>query len=145
SSTFTHEETAKVVDADSMAWAAGVALREDGSGQYRLQKRSNILRFCFAYPGGPPPDWLGPTESAMFCGHFNRRSTARARGEGVSDSGSECVPRRRALGLEQPTESGPSLASYESGNQGVHSDGAAEFRGIRLAREFLQRIDRLQA
>jgi hypothetical protein len=143
------EDTARFVEAYSKASAAGLDIRQEGRGEtarYRLQKRNNIFRFCFAYPGGTPSDWVGRPESAMFCGHFNRAMrAAQARGGAdgqASEGGSECVPRRAAA--RTSTASGEEGDDYDMRNQGVSEGGVSEFRGIRLAPEFLRKIDRIQ-
>jgi hypothetical protein len=144
--TASHEEAAKVVEAYSKAASAGLDIREEGSGEntsYRLQKRNSIFRFCFAYPGGSPSDWIGRPDSAMFCGNFNRRLQARGQvrsptspADGVPD----CVPRPRG-----PRAEPANAEEFGSRSQGIHTDGSAEFRGIRLSPEFLQRIDAFQS
>ena len=77
----THDETAKILDAYSKVSAAGLDIRQEGTGpdaKYRVQKKNNVFRFCFASPGGTPSDWIGLPNSSMFCGQFNRRLQARA-------------------------------------------------------------------
>jgi hypothetical protein len=76
----TRDETAKILDAYSKVSAAGLDIRQEGSGadaKYRVQKKTNVFRFCFASPGGTPSDWIGQPNSSMFCGQFNRRLQAR--------------------------------------------------------------------
>ena len=65
-----------------------------------------------------------------------------------SEGALECVPRRRGTrpagvagsreGERRPDD------DYDSRAQGLHDSGVSEFRGIRLAPEFVKRIDRLQ-
>jgi hypothetical protein len=146
----THEDTAKILDAYSRVSAAGLDIRQEGSGAnatYRVQKKNNVFRFCFAYPGGTPSDWIGRPNSSMFCGHFNRRLQARL-ADSQSEGGLECVPRR---GGTRPTAVAGSQDGarapdddYDSRSQGLHESGVSEFRGIRLSPEFVKRIDRLQ-
>jgi len=138
----TAEETAKVVEAYSKASSAGLDIRQERRGDnvtYRLQKKSSTLRLCFAHPGGAAADWLARPNSPMFCGQFNQgRQLARA--EGAPAGTNECVPRSarvagRAAASDNDDDDDP---------RGVHANGISEFRGIRLAPEFLERIDRLQ-
>jgi hypothetical protein len=137
-------DSAAIVEAYSKASSAGLDIRQEGRGpgaRVRLQKKSNTFRFCFAYPGGTPSDWVGPPQSAMFCGHFNRRAQARSAEFSQADGRAECIPRARGArtaGANNDDE------DYDSRSQGVHADGVSEFRGIRLAPEFLRRIDRTQ-
>jgi hypothetical protein len=137
-------DSAAIVEAYSKASSAGLDIRQEGRGpgaRVRLQKKSNTFRFCFAYPGGTPSDWIGPPQSAMFCGHFNRRAQARSAETTQADGRAECIPRARAIrtaGADNNDE------DYDSRSQGVHADGVSEFRGIRLAPEFLRRIDGMQ-
>jgi hypothetical protein len=136
-------DSAAIVEAYSKASSAGLDIRQEGRGpgaRVRLQKKSNTFRFCFAYPGGTPSDWIGPPQSSMFCGHFNRRAQARSAEATQADGRAECIPRARgarAGGADDDED-------YDSRSQGVHADGVSEFRGIRLAPEFLRRIDRMQ-
>jgi len=138
------EETAKVLEAYSNASNAGLDIRQERRGDnvtYRLQKKSSNLRLCFAHPGGMGADWLARPNSPLFCGQFNQgRQSAQARPEGNPNEGTnECrpqtarVPRGEVPGNDDDDEP-----------RGVPVDGVSEFRGIRLAPEFLQRIDRLQ-
>jgi hypothetical protein len=135
-------ETASLLEAYSKAASAGLDIRQDGD-RYRVQKKSSMFRMCFAYPGGLPSDWLGRADSAMFCGHFNRRPTAGGGDRGGMEPAGECVARPAAMRAKE-RESGEERNDYESGSQGVHEAGRAEFRGIRLAPEFLRRIDEFQ-
>ena len=146
----THDETAKILDAYSKVSAAGLDIRQEGTGpdaKYRVQKKNNVFRFCFASPGGTPSDWIGLPNSSMFCGQFNRRLQARL-AETQSDGAPECVPRRsgpRPTAVPEGADGArTSEDSYDSRSQGVHESGVSELRGIRLAPEFLKRIDRLQ-
>jgi hypothetical protein len=146
----THDETARILDAYSKVSAAGLDIRQEGSGahaRYRVQKKNSVFRFCFAYPGGTPSDWIGQPNSSMFCGHFNRRLQARL-ADAQSEGATECVPRRRGARPAPVARSqdGARAADddYDSRSQGVHESGVSEFRGIRLASEFVKRIDRLQ-
>src|SRR5581483_1363045 len=132
----------------SKASSAGLDIKQEGSGEalrYRLQKKNSIFRFCFSNPDGTPSDWIGRPDSTVFCGHFNRRSAAAKRG---SDSPApaaetaECIPRPAAL--RRAASGDRSSEDYDSGSQGVHEGGSAEFRGIHLAPSFLHRIDRFQ-
>src|SRR5215813_615450 len=136
------EETAKVVEAYSKASSAGLDIRQERRGNnlaYRLQKKSSTLRLCFAHPGGAAADWLARPNSPMFCGQFNQ-GRPQARPEGApAESANECVPRAARVG--RPPSSGN---DDDDDPRGVHANGISEFRGIRLAPEFLERIDRLQ-
>src|SRR5262249_24663340 len=136
------EETAKVVEAYSKASSAGLDIRQERRGNnlaYRLQKKSSTLRLCFAHPGGAAADWLARPNSPMFCGQFNQ-GRPQARPEGApAESANECVPRAARIG--RPPASGN---DEDDEPRGVHVNGISEFRGIRLAPEFLQRIDRMQ-
>ena len=145
------EETAKVLEAYSKASTAGLDIRQEGKGEnarYRMQKRSSIFRFCFATPSGTPSDWLGSANSTMFCGHFNRRAAgagASAGDDGGAQEGAgECVPRARTARARTGAGEGGGETDYDSRSQGVNEGGVSEFRGIRLAPEFLRRMDRLQ-
>ena len=138
-------DTARVVEAFSKASAAGLDIRQEKAGDkssYRLQKKASQFRFCFAYPGGPPSDWVGRPESAIFCGHFNRARAAVSRSlESGGDGRAECVPRARgartAAGEDRDDD-------FDSRSQGLHEGGMSEFRGIRLAPPFLERMNNLQ-
>src|SRR5262249_38712409 len=142
SGTTSAAETANLLDAYSKAASAGLDIRQDGA-RYRVQKKTNNFRLCFAYPGGQPSEWLGRSDSTLFCGHFDR-PTARASGGDTPPvtMATGCVPQpRRAKG----TPSGPKEDDdFDGGSQGVHADGAAQFRGIRLSAEFLRRMDEFQ-
>jgi hypothetical protein len=136
-------DTANLLDAYSKAASAGLDIRQDGT-RFRVQKKSNNFRLCFAYPGGTPSEWLGRPDSTLFCGHFNRRA-AGARGADTPpvETAGECVPHARPA---RGTPSSPDHPAddFDGASQGVHADGAAQFRGIRLAPEFLRRIDEFQ-
>jgi outer membrane lipoprotein SlyB len=137
-------DSAAIVEAYSKASSAGLDIRQEGRGpnaRVRLQKKSNTFRFCFAYPGGTPSDWVGPPQSAMFCGHFNRRAQARSAESTQADGRAECIPRARAI---RAASADTDDEDYDSRSQGIHADGVSEFRGIRLAPEFLRRMDRMQ-
>ena len=149
-------ETAQVVEAFSKASAAGLEIRRESKGKneaIRLQKKNSLFRFCFAHPGGVPSDWIGRPNSAMFCGNFARRASAamqRASDGGALEGRGECVPRQRVRrAAASRTESAgegedEGARDFDSSSQGVQDGGVSEFRGIRLAPEFLRRIDRLQ-
>lgn len=145
------EATAKVLEAYSKASTAGLDIRQEGRGEnarYRVQKRSSIFRFCFASPGGTPSDWIGSPNSTMFCGHFNRRGAAATAADdagGAPEGANECVPRGRATRARTGAGEDGGERDYDSRSQGVNEGGVSEFRGIRLAPEFLRRMDRLQA
>jgi len=133
------EETAKVLEAYSKAAGAGLDIRQEGSGEkarYRIQKKNSTLRLCFAHPGGAASDWIAVQNSGIFCGQFNQGR--RPQQVQASETQNECVPRRVR------TRAAPGEDDDDPRNQGVHSDGVSEFRGIRLAPEFLRRIDTLQ-
>jgi hypothetical protein len=138
-------DTARVVEAFSKASAAGLHIRQETKGEkssYRLQKRNSQFRFCFSYPGGPPSDWVGQPNSAMFCGHFNRARASVARSvEDGGDGRAECTPRLRAT---RSTAADDRDVDYDSRSQGLHEGGVSEFRGIRLAAPFLERMNNLQ-
>jgi hypothetical protein len=146
----THEETARILDAYSRVSAAGLDIRKEGTGadaKYRVQKKNSVFRFCFNYPGGTPSDWIGQPNSSMFCGHFNRRLQARL-ADAQSEGTPECVPGKRVArpAARAGGEDGARAADddFDSQAQGVHESGVSEFRGIRLAPEFVKRIDRQQ-
>jgi hypothetical protein len=135
------QQTAQVLEAYSRAASAGLEIRQEGRGRdakFRVHKKANNYRFCFAYPGGTPSDWVARSNSAMFCGHFNRGSQATA----VSNSSEprECVPGPRRA---RPAAEGPE-GDDDAGTRGIHEGGISELSGIRLSPEFLNRIDRLQ-
>jgi hypothetical protein len=137
-------DSARIIEAYSKASSAGLDIRQEGRGpgaRVRLQKKNSMFRFCFAYPGGVPPDWVGPPQSAMFCGHFNQRAQGRTQDAPAADGRSECIPRPRAT---RAAANADDEEEFEGRNQGVHTDGVSEFRGIRLAPEFLKRMDRMQ-
>jgi hypothetical protein len=142
SGTTSAAETANLLDAYSKAASAGLDIRQDGS-RYRVQKKTNNFRLCFAYPGGQPSEWLGRSDSTLFCGHFNRPSARASSGDTPPvDTAGGCVPQPRRA---KATPSGPKeAADFDGGSQGVHADGAAQFRGIRLSAEFLRRMDEFQ-
>jgi len=77
----------------------------------------------------------------MFCGHFNRRAQARSAETTQADGRAECIPRPRAI---RAVNADSDDEDYDSRSQGVHADGVSEFRGIRLAPEFLRRMDGMQ-
>jgi len=140
-------DSAAIVEAYSKASSAGLDIRQEGRGasaRVRLQKKNSMFRFCFAYGGGTPSDWVGPPQSAMFCGHFNRRAQTRSGDTPRADAGAECVPRPRAIRTATSAADTDGEQDYDTRSQGVHADGVSEFRGIRLAPEFLRRMDRLQ-
>jgi hypothetical protein len=131
-------DTAKILEAYSKVSSAGLDLRQEGRGanaSYRVQKRINQFRFCFAHPGGAAPDWIGRAESRIFCGQFHR---ALAKGPTRTVEGPECVQTTRGARVESGRD-------FETSNQGVHADGMSEFSGFRLATKFLDRMDRLQS
>jgi hypothetical protein len=135
-------DTARIVEAFSKASASGLDIQEDKAGKkgtFRLQKRNSQFRFCFAYPGGMPSDWVGRPDSAMFCGHFARRAREAA---GRSGGGGECIARPRAMRSAAARQGDDD--DYDSRSQGLHDGGVSEFRGIRLSPEFLRRMDRMQ-
>src|SRR3954447_3848735 len=122
-------DSAAIVEAYSKASSAGLDIRQEGRGpnaRVRLQKKSNTFRFCFAYPGGTPSDWIGPPQSAMFCGHFNRRAQARSAETTQADGRAECIPRARAA--RAASADNDDEQDYDSRSQGVHADGVSEFR-----------------
>jgi hypothetical protein len=140
-------ETAQILDAYSKVSAAGLDIRQEGRGEnarYRVQKRNSVFRFCFAHPTGMPADWIGQPTSSMFCGQFNRRLQARVT-ESQSDGGGECTP-RRLIPRAPKTEDGAEgeRENMDSRSQGLPDGGVSEFRGIRLAPQFLNRIDLFQ-
>ena len=92
-------DSARIIEAYSKASSAGLDIRQEGRGagaRVRLQKKSNMFRFCFANPGGTPADWVGPPQS----GHVLRKLQSRAQGRTSespqADARAECVPRPRA-------------------------------------------------
>jgi hypothetical protein len=132
------QETAQVLEAYSRAANAGLEIRQEGRGagaRFRVHKKANNYRLCFASPSGVPSDWVARPNSAMFCGQFNRGGQATA----VSNSSEprECV--RGPRGARSAAEGDDDLAT-----RGVHESGVSELSGIRLSPEFLSRIDRLQ-
>jgi hypothetical protein len=136
----TVDEAAKVVEAYSKASSAGLEIKGDASGgrsTFRIQKKTSNFRFCFAYPGGEPSNWLAQPNSVMFCGHFNRRGVARTV-TSEPENQNECVPRLGRIAGAQAGE------DYDAGSRGVPEGGVSVFNGIRLAPEFLKRIDRIQ-
>jgi hypothetical protein len=153
-------ETAQILDAYSKVSAAGLDIRQEGTGanaRYRVQKRSNVFRFCFAHPSGLPSDWIGQPNSSMFCGQFNRVQQARAAAASQAEGGGECTPRRLIPRRPKAPESTEKEGEGEEGerserrrenmdsrSQGVSEGGVSEFRGIRLAPPFLRRIDLFQ-
>ena len=56
-------DAAKVIEAYSQASNAGLEIEQDGSGpdaSYRVRKKTNALRFCFANPGRASAGSAGP-------------------------------------------------------------------------------------
>jgi hypothetical protein len=136
----TVDQAANLVEAYSKASSAGLEIKGDQSGghsSFRIQKKTSNFRFCFAYPGGEPSNWLAQPNSTIFCGHFNRRGAARTVTPDP-ETQNECVPRLGRTAGTQVAE------DYDAGSRGVHEGGVSEFNGIRLAPEFLKRIDRIQ-
>ena len=131
-------DTAKILEAYSKVSSAGLDLRQEGRGAnatYRVQKRTNQFRFCFAHPGGLAPDWIGRPESRIFCGRFH---SASLKGPTRTVEGPECVQTARGARAEPGR-------NFDTSNQGVHADGMSEFSGFHLASKFLDRMDRLQS
>src|SRR5262249_51048720 len=126
----------------SKASSAGLDIRQERRGDnvtYRLQKKSSTLRLCFAHTGGLAADWLARPNSPLFCGQFNQGRFAQTRPEAPTEATNECIPRtaRAPRGEVSGNDDDDDV-------RGVHANGISEFRGIRFAPEFLQRIDRLQ-
>ena len=139
------EETARILDAYSKVSAAGLDIRQEGRGdsaRYRVQKKNSVFRLCFANPSGTAADWIGQPNSSMFCGQFNRRLQVRVADQ--QENTPECVPRR--LTRVTPREPGvdDERDDFDSRSQGINEGNVSQFRGIRLAPEFIKRIDRMQ-
>jgi hypothetical protein len=140
-------DTARILEAYSKASTAGLDIRQQGSGadaSYRVQKKNNVFRFCFAKPE-PGADWIGQPSSAMYCGNFNRRGAVAGRDAQAETP--DCVPGRTPAARRAPAAGAADAEprdDFDSTSQGLHADGASEIRGIRLSPEFLARVDRLQ-
>jgi len=139
------EETARILDAYSKVSAAGLDIRQEGRGdsaRYRVQKKNSVFRLCFANPSGTPPDWIGQPNSSMFCGQFNRRLQVRVADQ--QENTPECVPRRLTRMTPREPGADDERDDFDSRSQGINDGNVSQFRGIRLAPEFIKRIDRMQ-
>ncbi len=131
-------DAARVVDAYAHAAQAGLDVKSESSGgetKYVLQKKSSEIRACFAYKGGPFPDWLKAKDKSIFCGLFGKGET-----NGAVGGGQTCMPR----GADKKSAGKTEDAANFTGQQGIIANGQSELKGIALAPALLNRIGEFQ-